>query len=286
MKPSTRHDQCGRHALFAHEPIGPLQYVGLPGSRRHERGGVAGIAVEHVKGRIAARSASVVSGRQIDDHRSRRRIAERISGQRLTVDEIDACVALANLRDARFRNARAWRADSSREEAEPMGQLKARDRLTRRGGDQRHHDDRHRSAGYDSARRRRARRAARARRMDRGRSRRPLRRHGVGGALVAISGLGWNVYLLTREFWGATAWARRSPFSSTGSSCSTLRACWPAATSASQTMPHIFILRWRAIASGTMRVAIGVGSLHDRAAVSPNRESRARLERCSPTPPR
>ena len=25
-----QHDQCGRHALFTHEPIGPLQYVGLP----------------------------------------------------------------------------------------------------------------------------------------------------------------------------------------------------------------------------------------------------------------
>ncbi len=90
--------------------------------------------------------------------------------------------------------------------------IEARDRSARRDFDQRHHDDRHRSAGNDSARHRRARRPARARRLDRGRRRRALRRLGLGRALVAVSRIGRHVRLSARRLRAGRASGRALAF--------------------------------------------------------------------------
>ncbi len=82
---------------------------------------------------------------------------------------------------------------------------KARNRPARGGIDQRHHDDRNRPAGNDSARHRGARRSVGAGRLDRRRNRRALRRLGLGGALIALPRLGRNVRLLAQRFWPRSA---------------------------------------------------------------------------------
>ena len=140
-----------------------------------------------------------------------------------------------------------------------MSELEARDRFARRDFDQRHHDDRNRSARDDSARHRRARRTARARRLDRRSDRRALRRLGVGGTLVAVSRIRRNVRLPAQRLRRRSVSARRSPFSSTGSSCCTRRACWPAATSVLRTTPPISIRRSGRTSSRTMPLAVGIG---------------------------
>ena len=76
---SVHDDQNGgRHALLTDERVDPLNDVALPRTGCHERGGVAGISMQHIQHGIAPRTGRIVARGKIHDYGAFRRIAQRI----------------------------------------------------------------------------------------------------------------------------------------------------------------------------------------------------------------
>ena len=197
-----RDQDRGRHAAAGDRSVDPLKHVGFPRARSQQRRHVAGVPVQHVQRRDngASRACRIAAA---DTPRP------GVPAGSPRGFPASASLTTKSTRTSPRRPRRLARAERSCMPGDsPPGpaftspkvglQHAARHRPARRRRRQRHYDDRHRAAGYDSARDCGTWRPACARRLDCRRGGGLVRRSGLGRALVALSRLGRDVRLPAR----------------------------------------------------------------------------------------